>query len=513
MGRLRFDTDRVAGPGPDLASRGPEAKDEITADSPLTVSQAAALIKEALERGVPAPIWVVGEVSNLSTRQHWFFSLKDETAVLSCVAFASNARKFDFVPADGQQVIAAGHVSHYGPQGRTQLYVTDLKPLGAGALELRFRAMCDELRGLGYFDEGRKKPLPTFPRRIAVITSTAGAAVHDVVVTAEQRCRAVGLLVVDVRVGGEGAAAQIAEAIRWVDTHHERLGIDVVLVTRGGGSMEDLWAFNEREVADAAFACGVPLVAAIGHESDTTVIELVADVRAATPTQAVMRLVPAADQLHQQVDHLSHRLAFLLKRLVEHQRQRFGAILRHEAFRDPGVLVRRARERVERAHRDLIRILRGRVSHERSRLEQLSGRLARLGPPVVLARQRERVAVLADRLTYVLRYRLAGLGDRLAAFERELVAVDPDRVLGRGYSYTMHADGRLVRSAGEVRAGQRIRTRVTDGSFDSRVLEEHSEGRAAAREATSSAKSKRSKPVAAQRAAPPDQMDLFASSR
>ncbi|MHC4107197.1 MAG: exodeoxyribonuclease VII large subunit, partial [Planctomycetota bacterium] len=433
MGRLRFDSDRVAGPAPSDA----EAADENTADSPLTVSQAAALIKEALERGVPAPIWVVGEVSNLSAQQHWFFSLKDESAVLSCVAWASSVRKFDFVPSDGQQVIAAGHVSHYGPQGRTQLYVSDLKPLGAGALELRFRAMCDELRGLGYFDETRKKPLPTFPRRIAVITSAGGAAVQDVVVTAEQRCRAVGLLVVDVRVQGEGAAAQIAEAIRWVDTHDQRLGIDAVLVTRGGGSVEDLWAFNEREVADAAFACGVPLVAAIGHESDTTVIELVADVRAATPTQAVMRLVPAADQLHQQVDHLSHRLGFVLKRVVEHQRQRG-----------------------ERAQRDLIRILRGRVSHERSRLEQLSGRLARLAPPVVLARQRERVAVLADRLAHALRYRLTGLGGRLAALERELVAVDPDRVLGRGYSYTMHADGRLVRSAGEVRAGQRIRTRV-----------------------------------------------------
>jgi len=168
--------------------------------------------------------------------------------------------------------------------------------------------MCDELRELGYFDDARKRPLPLLPRRVAVVTSADGAAVHDVRSTADQRCRAVGLLIVDVRVQGDGAADEVARAIRWVDANRDDLGVDALIVTRGGGSMEDLWTFNERVVADAAFGCSLPLVAAIGHESDTTVIELVADRRAATPTQAAMALVPSAEDLLRQVAHLEHRL-------------------------------------------------------------------------------------------------------------------------------------------------------------------------------------------------------------
>ncbi|MHC4142614.1 MAG: exodeoxyribonuclease VII large subunit, partial [Planctomycetota bacterium] len=233
----------------------------------------------------------------------------------------STARSFGFEPEDGTEVIATGHLSHYGPQGRTQLYVDRLEPVGAGALEIRFRALCKELRGLGYFDQDRKKPLPALPRRIAVITSATGAALQDVIATASNRLPAVGFVLIDVRVQGEGAAEQVAAAMRMADDRRFELGIDAILVTRGGGSAEDLWAFNERIVADAAYACELPLVAAIGHESDTTVIELVADVRAATPTQAVVRLVPARTQLQEQVAHLQDRLRFLLGRHLERQRQ------------------------------------------------------------------------------------------------------------------------------------------------------------------------------------------------
>lgn len=313
-----FDPDRALGAqdaGPLFAAHGRPADH-------ITVAEAAELIKRSLERHVPSPLRVIGQVSGLACRGHWYFSLKDESAVLRCVAWSSAARTFGFTPDEGTEVVATGHVSHYGPQGRTQLYVQALEPVGAGALELRFRAMCDELRGLGYFDEARKKPLPLLPGRIAVITSAAGAAVADVTATAAARLPAVGLLIVDTRVQGDGAAAQIARAIRWADANAAALRIDAILVTRGGGSPEDLWAFNEREVADAAFACRLPLVAAIGHESDTTVIELVADVRAATPTQAVMRLVPAGQELARQVDHLEQRLRFLVRRRCEREGER-----------------------------------------------------------------------------------------------------------------------------------------------------------------------------------------------
>ncbi|MHC4415302.1 MAG: exodeoxyribonuclease VII large subunit [Planctomycetota bacterium] len=510
MVQLPFDPERALGaePPPDEPKH-------------LTVSQAAELIKSALERHMPSPLRVIGQISNLSRPNHWFFSLKDESAVLSCVAWASSARSFRLDPKEGDEVVATGYVTHYERQGRTQLYVSRLEAVGAGALELKFRAMCDELRRLGYFDEPRKKPLPLFPSRIAVITSSAGAARHDVISTAAQRCRAVGLLVMDVRVQGEGAAEQVAAAIRRADSEREELDVDAILVTRGGGSAEDLWAFNERVVADAVFACTLPLVAAIGHESDTTVIELVADVRAATPTQAIMRLIPAASQLLEQVGHLDHRLAFLLKRLVERQRERYEAARRFALFRDPGALVRRAREAVDGRQRDLNRSGRGRVAGQQARLERLARRLHAVRPEALALRRRERMAVLADRLGRAARRRadqwaplavvrrrlgravavhLRRVDDRTRAIARQLQSIDPNRVLTRGYSYTTTADGRLVRSVRDVRPAQPLLTRVSDGSIESIV------GGIARR--TPPRRSSES-----DRRAGPTQMDLFHRSR
>ncbi len=452
MSRLPFDPDQMQEREPRPPER-PARRERRGVAHPaeaghLTVSELAGLIKVTLEERIASPLRVIGEVSNLSRPNHWYFSLKDDSSVVSCVAWASSARRFGFEPRIGDEVVATGHVSHYPPQGRTQFYVSALQPVGQGALQARFEAMCAELRELGYFDEERKRPLPLLPRRVAVVTSADGAAIHDVRSTADQRCRAVGLLVVDVRVQGDGAADEVARAIRWVDANREDLGVDALIVTRGGGSMEDLWTFNERVVADAAFGCSLPLVAAIGHESDTTVIELVADRRAATPTQAAMALVPSAEDLLRQVAHLEHRLLVLLKRRVAEARHRATALARHEAFRDPGARLRRERLRIdalaERLHRAL-------VVHvgQGPRLDAMRGRLHRAGRQVALVAR-----------------------GRLEALERELHAVDPRRVLRRGYSCTMR-DGRLVRAVGDVEPGARIVTHVADGSFDSVVGASH----------------------------------------
>jgi exodeoxyribonuclease VII large subunit len=494
MSRLPFEPSRAAGGGKSPSGRPARRERKkygrVTEADHLTVSQLSDLIKTTLEQRIPSPIRVVGQVSNLSAKNHWYFSLKDETAVVQCVAWASSARKFDFSPKDGDEVLATGHVSHFPPQGRTQLYVTALKPVGAGALQIQFEQMCAELRGLGYFDEERKKPLPPFPRRIAVITSASGAAVHDVISTAAHRCRAVGLLIVDVRVQGEGAAEDVARAIRWIDANHLSLGIDAILVTRGGGSIEDLWAFNERLVADAAFRCSVPLVAAIGHESDTTVIELVADLRAATPTQAAMRLVPSAADLLRQIEHLDHRLLFLTRRVVEQARQRLDGVTSHPAFRDPFAILRREEERLRSLERELSRSAASRVVAARARLERLAGGLERLRPHVLMAHRHERLAVLTHRLDQAvrarvhqrlrvaedhhrldvaIRRRIRAAGEHVAAMERELTAIDPRRVLGRGYSYTTDAQGALIRSIRDVRSGDAILTHVSDGTIQSTV--------------------------------------------
>ncbi len=491
MERLPFDPKRAVGPERPGSPARREARDRRLQEAEhLTVSQLAELIKTTLEQRVPSPLRVIGEVSNLSRPNHWYFSLKDDKAVVNCVAWASAVKKIKFVPAEGDEVVATGHISHYGPQGRTQLYVSALKPVGAGALDLMFRKMCDELRKLGYFHESRKKPLPVLPRRIAVVTSQSSAAWQDVIATAAQRCKAIGLLIADVRVQGEGAAEQVAAAIRQIDANRETLGVDAILVTRGGGSAEDLWTFNERVVADAVFACQLPIVAAIGHESDTSVIELVADVRAATPTQAVMRLVPATSQLMEQINHMDHRLTSLVRRLVEHQRQRLAIITRATFFRDPRSLVTESRTVIQTRQRDLLRVVGARVAREQARLERLSGRLRQLRPQALASRRRQGLAVLDDRLRRALhrrvdqrqlldrhRRRLAQVvrnnahrvAEGLNSLSRQLAGLGPDGVLARGFSYTTTARGQLIRSARDVRPGQHVVTRMIDGAFGSTV--------------------------------------------
>jgi len=544
MPRLPFDPNRAAGASAEKpakssrrggGSKSNRGQHKTIADAkPLTVSQTAALIKNTLQRHIDSPIRVVGEVSNLSKRNHWYFSLKDEKAVLGCVAWASNVRTFGFEPSEGDEVVATGEISYYGPQGRTQLYVKKLEPVGAGALEMQFRAMCEQLRKAGYFDPAHKIQTPVFPRRVAVITSHTGAAIQDVKATAAQRCPAVGLVIIDARVQGEGAAEQVARAIQWADHHHERLGIDAILVTRGGGSMEDLWAFNERIVADATYHCRLPIVAAIGHESDTTVIELVADARAATPTQAAMMLVPDRRELNKQVSHLNDRLRFVTRRRVERGRERLEALSRHEAFRDPRLLLKRANDRLIELDRSLRQTIRHRVSHGRIRVETLAGRLAHLHPQQLAADRRERLAVLTDRLHRATMWRMhqrpaidqleRSLNravrihfkhhrDRLTNLTRHFHAIDPHAVLQRGYSMTHRTDGSLVRSHRDVELGEMITTRLADGELESII-----ESRQGDQQSTQASPSKDDNPRPNSRAAkqkasnptdPSKQMDLF----
>ncbi|MCA9289926.1 MAG: exodeoxyribonuclease VII large subunit, partial [Phycisphaerales bacterium] len=325
-------------------------------------------------------------------------------------------------------------------------------------------------RVLGYFDPDHKKPLPPFPRRIAIVTSASGAAVHDVISTCAHRCAAVDLCIVDVRVQGTGAAEEVASAIRRLDAARDRLGLDAILVTRGGGSMEDLWAFNERVVADAVFRCTLPVVAAIGHESDTTIIELVADLRAATPTQAAMRLVPDAAELATQVEHFRSRLDLGLRRRVERARERVDRIARHGLFRDPGSRVVDAAARLERHRRMLRHIVVGRLAGERARLERLAGRMGAWRPQDVAVRRRAEVDAAAERLGRALVMHVRRLRERVTTDERQLQALNPQRVLSRGFSYTQRRDdGRLVRSVRDVGGGDVIVTRLHDGSVDSIV--------------------------------------------
>lgn len=401
-----------------------EPPSEPKQDTPWSVAELAKRIKGALTDQLPRRIRVVGEVSNLSDRNHWFFSLKDDQASIRSVIFASAARKIGFPVRDGMEVVATGRIDFYDAQGSVQLYVDQLEPVGEGARELALRAMIEELRELGYFTQEHKRPIPVVPRKIAVVTSRSAAALQDVINTAGQRWAGCELVLVDVRVQGEAAAPQIAAALRRLSRDGEKLCLDAILLTRGGGSIEDLWAFNERIVADAVYDCAIPIVAAIGHETDTTVAELVADLRCATPTQAAMTLVPDRAVLDQQVDQLARRMRLALQRQAEVARHRLDVAGRHPLFLRPERLVDDARQQVVRLEQQLVAALPRRVADDQKRLD---------------------------------------------AMARTLDAVSPSNVLKRGYSYTLGRDGKLLRHATDAIPGSTLTTVLADGRIQSTV--------------------------------------------
>lgn len=432
----------------------------------MSVSQLAAAVEGALRVGVPRPVRVIGEVSNFTDRTHWYFALKDAGAVVSCVMFQFAARRAGFTPTVGQEVVATGQVELYVPQGRLTLRVEKLEPVGAGALELAYRRLCEEIRGLGWFEAARKRALPAMPRRIAVVTSRTGAALQDVLDTLRRRAPWVEVVLIDTLVQGASAAPSVARAIDWVSARADRLGIDTLIVTRGGGSMEDLWAFNEKAVARAIVECAIPVAAAIGHETDTTIAELVADARCATPTQAAMRCTPDRAALFEQVEAAQARLMGALRGRAEHARRDLTSAFRHLAGSAKA----------------------GALSAGR-RVDQAAARLERHRPAALYARRRARLdaaaralslalkarlrahdpAVLAARLAGAAALLLARRRERCEGLERQLSLVGPESVLSRGYSITFGPGGTPLRRAGDAKPGQALSTKLAEGTIHSVV--------------------------------------------
>jgi len=481
------------------------------AAGPLTVTQASAALDASIRTGFPTGVRIVGEVGGFTDRTHWYFELKDDASVLSCVAFVSVAKRSGVVVRSGMRVVVTGRFELYAKTGRVSLIVEKIEAVGQGSLAERLRALVDELRRLGWLDPARKRPIPLFPRRVAVITSKTGAALQDVLVTMKQRCPAVGVLVVDVRVQGDSAAAETAAAVREVSRRAEELGVDAVIVTRGGGSMEDLWSFNDRDLARAIVECSVPVVAAIGHETDTTVAELVADERAATPTLAATRVTPEAHSLLREVDSQCSRLVFAVRGRIDSARSVVHVLARRPVLTDPRRLIGMRAERTDTFSKRLSLGMRGLLRGGLSAVQTARANLERARPAATLARQTERLIGLERRLsmkqTLARAARVASdlesqlhdggklrakrssppvesLVNRLVVgirrvhrtnastvegSARQLEAVSPIRVLERGFSITTLADGSVVRSALDVPTGTSIDSRFVDGSVRSTV--------------------------------------------
>lgn len=469
------------------AKRAPASSERN--DAPLTVAQLSARIDGVLRDGFPAAVRVRGEVSGFRDRTHWYFDVKDSSAVLNCVMFRSAIRRSAVALRDGVEVVVRGRVEFYAPQGRVTIVVESIDPVGDGAMDAALRALVEEARALGWLDPDRKRPIPRFPARVGVVTSASGAALQDVIVTMRRRCPAVGLLVADVRVQGADAAGEIRSAIDEFSSRAGELGIHAVLVTRGGGSKEDLACFNDRAVARAIVTCFVPVVAAIGHETDTTLAELVADERCATPTQAAMRLTPDAGELLRQADSMLRRIEAQARRVLAAERRHLESLATRSILRDPLSWVRSASSETRVMADSLRTAVERRIEFLAGESRLAAANLERHSPRAVNAARRERLGAMRSRVVaatrkVIARQDLAAFVERSgramrSALERasaragaadgRLHAVSPASVIERGFSVTTTADGRLVRSTSGVRPGDRLSTRVADGNIDSVV--------------------------------------------
>jgi exodeoxyribonuclease VII large subunit len=396
------------------------------APRPLSVSQLTAHIKESLEADFSS-VCVSGEWSDVARPQsgHIYLTLKDKNAQIRGVIWRNVAAALKFDLRDGQEVVCFGGIDVYPPRGVYQLIIRRIAPLGIGALELALRQLQQRLAAEGLFDPQHKKPLPRFPRRIAFVTSPTGAAIRDFLEVLRRRWQGVAVLVVPAKVQGEGAAEEIVRGIRFVNGLADPP--DVLVVGRGGGSLEDLWCFNEEAVVRAIYASRIPVVSAVGHEIDVTLSDLVADVRALTPSDAAQRVVPAADEVRAGLDSLRQRLAAALRSHAAGARLRLTALAGHRIFRRP----------FDRIH-ELAR-----------RLDELGLRAAR-----------------------AVRHRLTRSRDRVAALAGQLESLSPLNVLRRGYSVTQRAvDGRVVLDAATLSPGERLVSRLARGQVISTVEE------------------------------------------
>jgi exodeoxyribonuclease VII large subunit len=447
----------------------------------LSVTELTWQVKRLLEQQV-GEVWVTGEVTNfrLQSSGHAYFTLKDAGAQLSCVLFRGEKGADRSLLEDGRKVTVQGEVTVYEPRGQYQLRVTKVELQGVGALQVAFEKLKQKLKAEGLFSPERKRPLPRFPGRIGLVTSPTGAAIRDVLHVVERRNPALELILAPCRVQGEGAAEEIAAAIRLLNEFHtsqlaignRQLAIDLILVTRGGGSLEDLWAFNEEVVARAIFESALPVVSAVGHEIDFTISDFVADVRAATPSAAaeiitegvfastvfVSEAVARLGQLaRQQIEHKRYDLAQVVQRLARvHPRRRLGDWF--QQLDDLGSGLSRRVRQVARQHR--------------LAWQNLGERLLRVRPALVLGRKREAWNQIQQRLHHQAHFHVETARSRLGALEARLRLLGPEQVLARGYSITTDlATGQVLREAKRVRVGQRLRTRLKAGEVLSKVEE------------------------------------------
>jgi exodeoxyribonuclease VII large subunit len=445
----------------------------------LTVTELTGQIKRLLEKHV-GEIWVTGEVTNLRSQSsgHIYFTLKDAGAQLNCVLFRGEAKVDRSLLQDGRKVTLQGDMTVYEPRGQYQMRVTRVELQGLGALQAAFEKLKQKLKDEGLFAQERKRPLPPYPQRAGLVTSPTGAAIRDVLHVAGRRNPALEFILVPCRVQGAGAAEEVASAIRLLNQYHaiqmtegnEHLALDLILVTRGGGSLEDLWAFNEEVVARAIFDSALPVVSAVGHEIDFTISDFVADVRAATPSAAAEIITEGVFASCQFVSEAAQRLSQLARQQIEDKGDNLAQAMQRLARVHPRRRLNEWLQRLDDAQTGLLRCVKQGTRQQRLAWQNLSERLSRVRPALILKQRQESLTQLAHRLHHQKTQQMETHKNKLGALETRLRLLGPEQVLARGYSITEDAaSGRVLREASEVTTGQRLKTRLKTGQVFSQA--------------------------------------------
>lgn len=434
----------------------------------LTVSQLNGRARVLLE-DVFSNIWVEGEISNLArpASGHVYFTLKDSGAQVRCALFRNNAARVRQALRDGLAVKVRGKVSLFEGRGDYQLILDTVEPAGDGALRLAFDALKEKLGNEGLFSSERKRALPAHPQRIGIVSSPTGAVIRDIISVFRRRAPQVELTLIPTAVQGREAINQIVRALQRADAQ----GFDALILARGGGSLEDLWCFNEEAVARAIAACVTPIVSAVGHETDVSISDFVADVRAPTPSAAAELLAPDSSDLGRRLESLQRRLLLRIQNRLAHDRLRLDSLARR--LRHPGERLRQQAQRLDDLDMRLRRAFEQRLNQRRERLARLDTRLAAQHPGRALALLKQHLDNLAERLPRAMRQTLATRRQHLQVQVQTLQVVSPLATLSRGYSILLDERGQAIRSAAQTRNGQRLTARLGEGELQVRVEDNH----------------------------------------
>ncbi|HQY87540.1 MAG TPA: exodeoxyribonuclease VII large subunit [Tepidisphaeraceae bacterium] len=436
----------------------------------LTPSRLNKLVEQALKANLPATLTVRGEISNFTRNRnsgHLYFTIKDDSASVDCVMFAGRALYLRFDPQDGQEVLVTGNIGVYVPRGRYQIVVGAIEPVGVGNLELARRQIEARLREEGLFDPDRKRELPRYPRKLAIVTSKQAAGYADILKVLD-RCPALLVTLYDVPVQGPTAAPAIVGTLRRIARDHAKKSFDVLMIARGGGSLEDLWAFNDEALARVLATMPMPTITGIGHEIDVSIADLVADHHAHTPTEAATVVASNWIRAGDLLLAIGQRITRLVMQVFNDAKSRLQYVERHEFIRKPQTLFNVHAQRLDDLEQSLNDTLSNRFQREQSLLTNFSARLIKQHPAARLHARRLKLDTLAQQLELTTDFRVRSTFEKLDAYESRLRALNPKSVLDRGYSITrLKSSGEVLTRVDQIRGGQKLVTQLSDGEVES----------------------------------------------